>query len=67
MKIFLLNCWNSLALGYVETYFFEVGAYVSLKEATAGVWESRVCWFWREISHFLEYKNGGERLKIFIV
>ena len=53
MKIFLLNCWNSLALGYVETYFFEVGAYVSLKEATAGVWESRFFWIWQEISKFL--------------
>ena len=60
MKIFLLNCWNSLALGYVETYFFEVGAYVSLKEATAGVWESRFCWIYHEMSHFFKDKKTKE-------
>ena len=36
-KILLSNYWNDLALGSVETYFFEVTAYMCLKGATAGV------------------------------
>ena len=38
LNIFLFNHWNDLVLGSVETYFLKVGAYVSLKPATTGVW-----------------------------
>ena len=34
----LLKCF---ALALVQTYFLEVGAYLSLKGATTGVWEGR--------------------------
>ena len=43
LKILLFNYWNDLALGSVETYFREVGAYVSLKRAATGVWEGNIC------------------------
>ena len=43
LKVLLFNYWNDLALGSVETYFREVGAYVSLKRAATGVWEGHVC------------------------
>ena len=39
LKFFLFNYWNKLVLASVEPYLLEVGAYVSVKEATAGVWE----------------------------
>ena len=58
---------NDLLLGSVETYFLEVGAYVSLKGATAGVSEGHFCWIWLEISQFLKYKNGVVRPKNLIV
>ena len=34
----LFDYWNDLVLGSIEAYFMEVGAHVSLKRATAGVW-----------------------------
>ena len=37
LKILLFIYWNDLALGSVEAYFLEVGAYLSLKGATADV------------------------------
>ena len=37
LKISLFNYLINLVLGSLETYFLEVGAYVSLKRATAGV------------------------------
>ena len=37
LKILLLNYWNDLYLGSVGPYFWEVGAYVSLKQAHTGV------------------------------
>ena len=43
LNILLFNYWNDLALGSVETYFREVGAYVSLKRAATGVWEGHLC------------------------
>ena len=67
LQIFLFNYWNDLPLGSVGTYFSDVGAYESLKGATAGVLEGRFTWFWLEISHFLKYKNGGVGLKNFSV
>ena len=53
-----------MVLALVEIYFFEIGAYVSVKVATVGVWECRVCWMWLEISQFLKYKKGGVGPKI---
>ena len=67
VKFLLFNYWNYVALGLVEIKFFEVGAYVSLKGATAGVWEDRFCWLSFEISHFLKYKNEGVGPKNFMV
>ena len=66
LKILLFNHWNDLALGSVETYFLEFGAYVSVKRATGCVWEGGFCWIWLEISHFFKYKNGGVGPKNFI-
>ena len=63
LKVFILNYWNGLALGSVQTYFLEVGAYVSLKRATTGLWEG---WLSLKISHFLKYKNGGGDLKVLL-
>ena len=40
------------------TYWNELGAYVCLKGATAGVWECRFCWIWLKISQFFNYKQG---------
>ena len=39
LTIFLFNYWNDLVLASVETYFLEVGAYMSVEGATASVWE----------------------------
>ena len=63
----MFNYWNDFVLGLVETYFLEVGAYVSLKRATTGVWEGQICWNWVEIPQFFKYKNGGVGPKCFIV
>ena len=57
LKIWLFNYWNDLALSSVEKYFLEVGAYVSLKRATAGIWENPFCWIWMKRSHFFKYKK----------
>ena len=67
LKILLFHYWNDLSLGSVETYFFDVGAYVSPKGDTTGVWEGRFCWIWLEISNFFKYKNEGVGRKNFIV
>ena len=67
IKIFLFNYWKNLVLGSVETYFLEVGAPISLKRATAGVWEGRFCWIWLEISDFFKYKIGRVGPKNFIL
>ena len=53
LKIFMFNYWNDLVLGFEETYFLEVGAYVSLKEASAGLWEGRFFLIFQKISLFL--------------
>ena len=52
LKILLFNYWNGLAIGSVDTYFLEVGTYMSLKQATTGLWESRICWIWVKILQF---------------
>ena len=66
LKILLFDFWNDIALGSAEIYFLEVGACVSLEQATTGLWEGRFCWIWLKISHFLKYKNGGVQPKNFI-
>ena len=66
-KIFMFNYWNDLVLGFEETYFLEVGAYVSLKEAIAGLWEDRFYWILAKTSQFFKYKNGGVGPKDFTV
>ena len=45
----------------------EVGACMSLKGATAGVWEGRFCWISLEMSHCFKYKNGEVGPKNFMV
>ena len=35
-NILLIHYWNGLVLGFAETYFLEIGVYVSLKLAAAG-------------------------------
>ena len=62
LKLFMFNYWNDLVLDSVETYFLEVGAYVSLTRATTGLWEGCFCWIWVKVSHFFKYKNGGVKL-----
>ena len=57
LKIFCLIYWIDLVLDLVQTNFLEVGAYGSLKPATAGVWQSRFCWIWVKISLFFKYKD----------
>ena len=51
-KDFIVSMLKRFFLGWEETYFLEVGAYISLKGATAGLLEDRPCWIWQEISHF---------------
>ena len=63
----MFNYWNGLVLGSVQTCFLEVGAYMSLKRATAGLLEGRFCWIWLKISLFLKQKNGGVGHANFIV
>ena len=63
----MFNYWKDLVLGSVETYFLEVGAYVSPKRASTGLWEGRICWIWVKIPLFCEYENGGVRPKDFTV
>ena len=67
LKILLLNYWNNVVLGSVETNFLEFGAYVSLKRAATGVWEVCFCWIWMKIPQFFRYKNEGVRPKNFTV
>ena len=62
----MLNCWNEIVLGSVGTYFLKDGAYVSLKRATAGVWQCRFCWIWVKISHFLNIKTEEWDVKMFM-
>ena len=64
MKIFMFNYWNDLALDSEETYFLEVSAHVSLKQATAGVWECCFCLIWLKNHNFLNIKTGEKDLKI---
>ena len=65
---FLLNLSeNDLFFSSVEIYFLEVGARVSLKGATTGLWECHFCWIWEKISHFFKYINGGLGPKTIIV
>ena len=66
LKNLLFNYWNHLALGSLETYFMEVGAYVSLKRAKISVWECRLCWIWVEILHLFKYKNAELDLNILL-
>ena len=66
-KHLLFNDWNDLILGPVETYSLEVGAYMSLKRATSGVWEGGFCWIRVKISDCFKYKNGGVGPKHFTV
>ena len=63
LMVLLFNYWNGLLLGSVETYFLEVGMYMSLKGATAGVWKFGFCLIWLEISHSLNIKTGECDLK----
>ena len=63
----MFNYSNAFALGSVQTYFLEVGSYVSLKRATAGLWEGRFCWIWLKISQLFKNKNGGVGPKTFTV
>ena len=65
LKVLFFNCWSDPVLGSVETDFLEVSAYVSLKGATAGVWEGRFWWIWLDMSHFFKYIYGGVKLKNF--
>ena len=58
---------TEIRLRSVETYFHEVGSYVCLKRAAAGVWEGRFCWIWVKISQFFKHKNRGVEPKNFIV
>ena len=67
LNVLLFNCWNDLVLGSVETYFLEVGAYVSLKLATTGVSDGHFCWIWVNISSFFKYKKGRVGPKNFAV
>ena len=67
LKILLFNYRNDIVLGSGKIYFLEVGAYISLKQATAGVRESRFSWIWLEISHFFKYKNVAVGLENFFV
>ena len=62
----LFNYRNYLSLGSVETYFLEIGAYVSVKIANAGVSEGRFGWSWLGISHFLNIKMEKWDLKILL-
>ena len=57
LRLLWFNYWNDLVLGSVETYFLEVGAYVSLKRATVRPWEVRFSWIWPEMSHLFKYKS----------
>ena len=43
LKIWLFNYLNNFFLDSVETYFLEVGGYVSVKRVTTGVWEVGLC------------------------
>ena len=56
------NFWNDPVLGSVGRYFMEIGAYLSQKRASTGVWEGRFCWIWVKLLS-LKYKNGGLRPK----
>ena len=67
LKNLQFNYWNDLALGSVETYFLGVGAYVSLKRATTGLWEGRFCCIWAKMQQFFKYKNGGVGPTNFII
>ena len=67
LKDLLFNYCNDLFLGSVETYFLEVGAYLSVKRATASVREVRFCLISLQISHLFKYKNGGVEPISFIV
>ena len=59
LKLLLFNYCKDLVWGSIETYFLEVGAYVSLKRATTGLSEARFCWIWVKMLQFFKYKNGG--------
>ena len=63
----MFNYWNNLFLGSVETYFLEVGAFVSVKRAPASVSEGRFYLIWLEIAHFFKYRQGGVEPKNFFV
>ena len=66
-NVLFFNYWNDFILGWVETYFLEVSAYMSVKRATAGVWEGRFFRIWVKILHLLKYRNEGVGLKDFTV
>ena len=66
LKILLFNYWSDLALGSVEIYFLEVGAYASPKKAITGVVKVVFAEFeWRY--QFFKHKTGGVGPKSFIV
>ena len=66
LKVLFFNYWNSLLLGLVQTYFLQVGAYVSLKRVTIGLWEGRFGWIWLKISFFLNMKTEEWDLTILL-
>ena len=66
MRILLFSYWNDLVLDLVETYFLEVGAYVSLKRATASVWEGRFADLEWKYHSFSNIKTGEWEMKVFL-
>ena len=65
-KVLLVNYWNELALGSVQTYFMDGDSYVSLKRKTTHP-ERVVLLILAENINFLKYKNEGMGPKKFIV
>ena len=66
-KTLLINYWKDLVLGSVETYFLEVGAYMSLKGAPAGVWGGLFLLnLTGNITLFLNLKMEEEDLKLLL-
>ena len=66
MRVELSLSLSRLFLSTKST-FLKVGAYISLKRATAGVLEGRFCWIWMKMPQFLKYKSGGVGPKTFTV
>ena len=60
----LFNYWKGLVLRSVQTYFLEVRAYMSLKRATAGLWEGLLCCVWLKILLLSDTKTEEWDLKV---